>query len=130
MGSSRPNHVHIIARAAVGFVWIYHGIVPKLICQHADELTLIREAGASFESAPTIVSWVGVAEVIVGLLVWLGLPSPRWPFMVTIGFGIVTTLGVAIQSPHFLIAAFNPASLNVLLVALSLVGLLSDRKVP
>jgi uncharacterized membrane protein YphA (DoxX/SURF4 family) len=117
--------MHVIARVSVGFVWIYHGVIPKLIFQHADELAIIRQAGVRAESAPTIVSWIGWAETVVGLSVLLGFPSARWPFLVTIVFGIGATVGVAIQSPGFLVAAFNPVSLNVLLIALAVVGLLS-----
>ena len=78
--------------------------IPKLIYQHADELALMREAGVPFESAPTLVQWIGWAEILVGLAVFLGLPSVRWPFILTIAFGIVTTVGVAISEvaplPH------------------------------
>jgi hypothetical protein len=117
--------VHILARVAVAFVWIYHGVVPKLIYQHPDELTIIRKAGVSFESAPEVVRWIGVVEIVVGLLVIVGIPSVRLPLILTVVLGIGATIGVAIQSPEFLIAAFNPVSLNVCVVALSLVGLLS-----
>lgn len=128
MGPYRQFWIHLIARAVVGFVWVYHGVVPKLIFLHADELTILRDAGVAVESAPTMVFWIGWAEVVMGLWVWLGIPSARWPFFVTIVFGIGTTIGAAIQSPDFLIAAFNPVSLNVLFIALSLIGLMSERK--
>ena len=130
MASFPQNPIHVIARAAVGFVWVYHGAVPKLIFQHPDELAIIHQAGVPLQSAAGIVCWIGWAEIVVGLWVLLGLPSPRWPFLVTIFFGMATTVGVAIQSPAFLVAAFNPVSLNVLLIALSWVGLLSSWTCP
>lgn len=117
--------VHFIARAAVGFVWIYHGLIPKLLFQHADETTILRNAGASEEATPAFVFWIGCAEIVMGLWVWLGLPSPRWPLIVTVVFGIGTTIGAALQSPEFLVAAFNPVSLNIQFIALSLIGLLT-----
>jgi len=40
------------------------------------------------------------------------------------------TIAVAIHSPRYLSAAFNPVSLNVLMIALSAVGLLADRDLP
>jgi uncharacterized membrane protein YphA (DoxX/SURF4 family) len=122
--------VHIIARAAVGFVWLYHGAIPKLIFQHPDELRIMHEAGVSVESAPAMIQIIGCAEVLVGLSLLVGIPPPRWVFILTIVFGVGTTIGVAVQSPHFLIAAFNPVSLNVLMIAMSLVGLLSGRNRP
>jgi len=123
----QQSHVHFIARVVVGFVWIYHGAVPKLLFQHQDELVIVRPAGVSVESAPTIVNWIGVAEFLIGLCVLCGIPSVRWPFIFTILFGIGVTAGAAIQLPHFLVAAFNPVSLNVQLIALSVIGLISVR---
>ena len=125
MYTFQQSHVHFIARVVVGFVWIYHGAVPKLLFQHQDELAIVRSAGVSVESAPTIVNWIGVAEILIGLCVLCGIPSVRWPFIFTILFGIGVTAGAAIQSPHFLVAAFNPVSLNVQLIALSVIGLWS-----
>lgn len=122
---NRVRLMHIIARVTVGFVWIYHGIVPKLVFQHADELAILHQAGVDEASAPAMVNWIGAAEVVIGLWVLIGFPSPRWPFLMTIVFGVGTTIGVMIQSPAFLIAAFNPMSLNVMLIALSCIGLLS-----
>ena len=43
---------------------------------------------------------------------------------------ILATLGVAVQSPEYLVAAFNPVSLNLLMIALSLVGVWSSRDLP
>ncbi len=127
MAAFHQNSLHIIARSVVGFVWIYHGAVPKLIFQHADELTIIRAAGASLESAPTIVNAIGVAEILAGIWVLSGIPSVRWPFVFTIVFGVGVTIGAAIQSPQFFVAAFNPLTLNVQMIALSVIGLLSAR---
>ena len=130
MAALQQNSLHLIARIVVGFVWIYHGAVPKLIFQHEDELTMIRDAGASLESAPAIVNCIGVAEILAGLWVLSGIPSARWPLGFTIVFGIGVTIGAAIQSPHFFVAAFNPVTLNVQMIALSVIGLLSARDSP
>ena len=92
-------------------------------------MRLLPEAAGqqSTEAAPTIVFWIGCAEVLMGLWVWLGLPSARWPLIVTVVFGIGTTIGAAFQSPGFLGAAFNPVSLNVQFIALAVIGLLTVR---
>jgi hypothetical protein len=43
---------------------------------------------------------------------------------------ILATLGAAINSPRSLSAAFNPVSLNLLMIAMSLVGLATVRDIP
>src|SRR5438045_1396422 len=110
--------VCILARVALAFVFIYHGIIPKLIYQHADELTILHQAGVAVESAPTLLRWIGLAEVLFGLA-FLAFPRARWPFLVTIVFAIGTTIGVAMQFPQFLIAAFSPITLNGQMIALA-----------
>ena len=54
----------------------------------------------------------------------------RWPLLLTIGLMIVATVCVATKSPQFLFAAFNPVSLNVLIIGLALVGLIASRDLP
>lgn len=43
----------------VAFVWIYHGLVPKLIFQHEDEVTMINGLGIEFLDTMTTLSVVG-----------------------------------------------------------------------
>src|SRR5687768_3292951 len=44
--SMRRSLVYLTARVALAFVWLYQGIVPKLVFQHPDELSLL--GGAHF----------------------------------------------------------------------------------
>ncbi len=90
---------------------------------------MIRQGGVSETMAPLVLQVVGWAEVIVGLamLYWF---HQRWPLILTIVLMIVATAGVAINSAQFLVAAFNPVSLNVLVVALAVAGLLACRDLP
>jgi hypothetical protein len=43
---------------------------------------------------------------------------------------IAATFGVAINSPQYLVAAFNPVGLNVLMIALASAGLLAGTDLP
>jgi uncharacterized membrane protein YphA (DoxX/SURF4 family) len=121
--------VHVLARFAIGFVWIYQGVIPKLICQHADELMMIRQAGVGSEWAPIVLHLIGWGEVLLGIAI-LALPVARWSFRVTIALMIIAILGVAVRSPSLLTAPFNPVCLNILMIALSVVGLRSSRDLP
>jgi hypothetical protein len=120
---------HAVARGGLAFVWLYQGAAPKLLHQHADELAMLQQAGFSSAAAPLAAQVIGWAEVLFGLamLVW---SHQRWHFLLTMILMIAATVGVAVCSPQFLTAAFNPVSLNVLMFALALVGLLTSRDVP
>ena len=121
--------IHLVARGALAFVWLYQGLIPKLLNQHADELAMIQQAGVSVSMAPLAVQAIGWSEVFFGLAM-LVLFHQRWLFLLTILLMIGATLAVAFNSPQFLVAAFNPISLNVLMVALAVVGLLASRHLP
>jgi len=127
--SLQRSLIHLVARGALAFVWLYQGVIPKLLHQHADELAMIQQGGISLSMAPLILQVIGWSEVLFGLamLFWF---RQRWPLLLTILLMIGATAGVAINSPRFLTAAFNPVSLNVLMIALALVGLLAGRDLP
>jgi hypothetical protein len=54
----------------------------------------------------------------------------RWHFVLTMIAMVLAIAGVAVHSPRFLTSAFNPVSLNALMFALALVGLLVSRDLP
>jgi len=127
--SLQRSLLHVIARSALAFVWLYQGAIPKLLYQHADELVMVQQGGISAEIAPLLVQVIGWVELVFGLAM-LFLIHQRWHFVLTIALMIAATISVAINSPQFLVAAFNPVSLNVLMIALACVGLLASRDLP
>jgi DoxX-like family len=121
--------LHVLVTAVVAFVWIYQGAVPKLIFRHPDELNILLDAGFSSQLAPAVLQLVGWGEVLLGLLV-LAFSMSQWPFRLTIVLMLLATVAVGINSPHHLWAAFNPVSLNVMMIALSAVGLAGIPHIP
>ncbi len=126
--SLQRSVIYLIARGSLAFVWIYQGAIPKLLQQHADELAMVQQAGISETLAPLVVTVVGWCEVIFGLVMLL-FPQ-RWHFLITIILMIGATSSVVINSPQYLAAAFNPISLNVLMMAVAGIGLMTSRDLP
>lgn len=127
--SRQRTLIHVVARSALGFVWLYQGLIPKLLAQHADELAMIQQGGISVAAAPLTLMVIGWSEVLMGLAM-LVLIHHRWLFHLTIFLMIGATVSVAINSSQLLIAAFNPVSLNVLMIGMAVVGLLTSRDIP
>jgi hypothetical protein len=127
--SLRQASIHAIARATLAAVWIYHGLVPKLLVGHRDELDLLRRAGVGAETAPALLHALGWAEVLFGLILLLTW-SRRWPFVLSMALVTAAGLTVAVTAPAYLVAAFNPVSLNLLVFALSAVGRLASHDLP
>jgi len=119
--------VHVFARLGAAFVWIYHGLVPKLLFRHADEIRLMQAGGIDLETTHELLPFVGAAEIAIGvflLFTWrLG-----WPLLLSAAAMILALLGVSATSPAYLVAAFNPVSLNVATFVLSVIGVYALRK--
>ena len=125
-----PRHrarIHTLCTVTVAFVWIWHGLVPKLLGPHPDELAMLTNAGVSAAAAPTIVTVIGGGEIAFGV-VCLALGHHRWPWLLTIVTMLGVIAGVLVTSPHFLTAAFGPVTLNVQVAALAAIALLTRRE--
>jgi uncharacterized membrane protein YphA (DoxX/SURF4 family) len=119
--------IHACARIALIAVFAYHGLVPKLWLRHADELTMLSDAGVSAATAPIVLQGVGIAELLLAfclLVAW----RRRWPAVLVLILMSVATLTVAVFSPHFFGGAFNPATLNISVAALAMIDWLTNSK--
>jgi hypothetical protein len=127
--SMRQALIHSIARGTLAGVFIYQGIVPKLVARHIDELAMLRDAGISPLMRDMTLRALGLSEVafaIVLLTAW----SSRWPVWMCLLAMLAATAIVGIHSPGFFEAAFNPFSLNAAVAAIAGMDLLILDGVP
>lgn len=117
--------IHAVSRVAIAFIWIWHGLVPKILFHHIDEQTMLAQAGLSTHVLPLI----GAVEIIFGLFV-LATWNRRSVFLLNILFMLFALAAVAVHSPAYLSAAFNPVTLNLEVVALSIAGWVATRFMP
>jgi uncharacterized membrane protein YphA (DoxX/SURF4 family) len=125
----RQTLVHAVARAGLTMVFAYHGLVPKLLGPDADEIAMLGDAGIAAGSAWTVLASLGIAELLFALclvIFW----HRRWPAAVCIGLMVLATLGVVVNSPRYLSAAFNPVSLNFAIGCLAVIDLIVLRGLP
>ena len=123
--SLRLAGAHAICRVGIALVWLWHGLVPKLMYRDADEQTMLAQAGLPLHWLP----WIGGAEVAMALLVLL-LPNWRGMFALQAALMIGALAAVALRSPAYLTHAFSPVTLNLLVVALSAVGWMVSANLP
>lgn len=127
--SLQRNLVYSVARLTIAFIWLYHGLVPKLLVHHPDELLPLLQAGISADAALVIVNVVGVAEIFLGLMLLIRWRSRRL-LLVTIALMLFALAGVAFTAPVLLVAAFNPVSLNLSMIALAVIAYLTGVDLP
>ncbi len=123
--SLHMSAIHALCRVSLAGVWIWHGLVPKLLFRDADEQIMLAQAGVAARWLP----WVGVAEIMFGLLV-LGIWRWRGIFLLQIVLMLGALGAVAIQSPAYLSHAFNPVTLNLLVVMVAAVGWIASNNLP
>ncbi len=117
--------MHALTRLALAFIWIWQGLMPKLLARHPDERRMLTEAGLS----PDLLPWIGAAEILIGILA-LGAWRVRAVFLLNAAAMILATAVVAAKSPEYLNAAFNPVTLNAGVFALAIIGWLASGTLP
>lgn len=116
-----------ICRVSLAFIWIYQGLIPKLLGPHADELAMDLALGISAHAAKGVAQIAGVSEIAIGVAV-LFLRRQKWPLWLTL-FSMVALLGYAsFTVPRLLLGAFNPVTINVAMAALALIAILLEKK--
>jgi hypothetical protein len=113
---------YAVCRGTIAFIWFYHGLIPKLLYPHEDELAMSMAAGFSRDGAVQLATIGGALEIamsVVVLLFW----RQRWPMLLTFVAMIGLLVFVILVQPVLLGAAFNPVTTNVAVAALSIVGL-------
>ncbi|HEU5413216.1 MAG TPA: DoxX-like family protein [Candidatus Angelobacter sp.] len=123
--SLRMSLIHALARFSIVFAWVWQGLMPKLLFPSADERSMLLAASLPL----TILPLLGVTELCFAVL---GLVAWRWRpyFLLNMAAMIASLVVVGLRAPFYLIAAFNPVTLNALVIAMSFVGYISGTELP
>ena len=111
-------------------VWLYQGLVPKVIGQHPLEIEMLANLSPlSVQQASTLMIWVGIAEIVIGLLFLLPKLQKYLLMAQVVLFPILTVMAV-VASPQVAISPFNVVTFNLALWVLSIVALLCIQQLP
>ncbi|HEY7141046.1 MAG TPA: DoxX-like family protein [Methylomirabilota bacterium] len=122
----RQALIHAVARAALAAVWIYQGLVPKLLAPEHGELAILRATGIFQGREGAVLAILGLSEVGLGL-VMLARPASRWPLAATLLVLPAFALAALRAVPASFLAPFNPPTLIVAMAALALVAWWASR---
>lgn len=118
---NRLATVHAVARVTLALVFLWHGLVPKLLAHHADEVALLRDGGLSAAAADRGVTLLGLGEITFALVL-LATWRIRAIFPLVAAAMVVVTIGTGLHSPRYIPAAFTPVTLNLCVAALAIIG--------
>ncbi|MGH2465406.1 MAG: DoxX-like family protein [Candidatus Limnocylindrales bacterium] len=122
--SFRQAALHALTRLSLAGIFVYEGLVPKLLGRNTDEVAMLHNIGVPSANVPLALVAFGLAEVGLAaalLLLW----HRRVPAVLCIAFAVATTVGVAVTSPGYLGGAFNPLTLNAAVGTLAGIDLLT-----
>jgi len=112
------------------FIWIYQGLVPKIIGMHPEERTMTGSFLSLSENGITAaVLIVGIAEALFGIA-WLLYRRKRHLFILQLILFPLLTIAAIATVPAMAIHPFNPITFNLSLIALSIIGLLVSKDIP
>lgn len=110
-------------------IWIYQGLVPKMVFPDTGELQILRSVGVPSGQGLWILELMGVAEIGLGLLNIMVRDSRAFFSLQIIILGCLVT-GAMLGQFSVLVAPFNPVTLTLSMVGLAVVGIVTMRDIP
>ncbi len=110
-------NINKLARFTLAFIFIYQGLVPKLIFLDKTEL-YINQKHLDLLPAQNLIDTVlmaqlaGIGEIMLGLLLII-FHKKNWPVWFAFGFFGFLLLDIIVLAPELLTGAFNPLSTNI-----------------
>ena len=106
----------IICRLALGIVWLYEGLVPKLLFIRPDQIDLVQRSGLYFGTPEFFLQLLGVAQVVCALWLLAGFAERLAVFIATTGMVILIVL-VARANPAMLTDPYGALIKDLCLIA-------------
>jgi hypothetical protein len=117
--------IHAVARVTIAFIWLWQGLVPKLVFHDIGEKIMLVRSGGSVDLLP----WLGGVEIVLALISLLTWRRQKM-LLVNVALMVIALGVVALKSPEYLWGAFNPMTLNLAIIGLSLAGYVAGKRSP
>lgn len=116
------EHPQRLIQMTLAFLWIYQGLLPKLVFPSTFDIQVWQFLGFNADLATVFVHLSGGAEILFGcaFLIW---QRSRYIHYLNITGLIGLLLLSAILAPSQLLGAFNPVIMNIAMSVLSVVAL-------
>jgi len=114
--STRADWIKLVARSALGLVWLCLGLFPKLLWQVPEEVGIVERTGLFVVSPPWTIAAVGVLEIVCGIWLLTGWKERAAVVFVT-AFMIAMMPPVVSVEPSFLLGPFGGLVKNLALLA-------------
>lgn len=110
------HRIKLTARTALGLIWVYEGLVPKLLFLRADQIELVQRSDLIWSSPQWTLEAMGVAQVLVGLWLLSGIAERAAVLLATIWMCVLILL-VARSNPSLLTDPYGALIKDLSLIA-------------
>jgi hypothetical protein len=132
--SPRTQYVRVLSSTIITmlffFIWLYQGLVPKIIAKHPEEVVMLSSL-TSLKGTAAVkgVGIIGVLEVLFALI-WLLYRKKRHLLALQMIVFPVLSISALIATPSISSHPFNPVTFNASLWVLSIIGFLLATDLP
>jgi hypothetical protein len=102
MNSKSLYHLKLVCRWSLGFVWIWEGLVPKILAPTAMQRDLVVASGLYWPDPDRFLIGLGAAMIVAGIIIGVGWMERA----------AVLTASVAMTILVFLVVGNHPESLQ------------------
>src|SRR5439155_10458276 len=110
--------VKVMARVSLGLVWLYEGLVPKIIFlnAHPEQIELVRRSGLFWPTPELTLISLGVAQTLAGIILIIGWVERAAVVLATLAMFVLIVL-VAAGKPPMLTDPFGALAKDLCLVS-------------
>lgn len=118
----------LLSSIALSLVWIYQGLIPKLLFADTGEIELLKQSGLFTGNEKTILTFIGWAEILFGLIILF--VHQKSIHVINIIALLLLSAAAILSNARIFIFPFNPFSLNISMIAISMIAILNIRYLP
>ncbi|MCH7403507.1 DoxX-like family protein [Belliella kenyensis] len=118
----------LLVNLTLGIIWIYQGLIPKILFTDTGEIEILRQSGLFNGNEENILTIIGIAEIAFGVAL-IFIHRKVLQYLNILGLCILT-VGAIFSDLMIFTFPFNPFSLNISMIALSIIAILNFRFLP
>jgi hypothetical protein len=118
----------LLVNLTLGIIWIYQGLIPKILFTDTGEIEILRQSGFFNGNEENLLTIIGIAEIAFGVAL-IFIHRKVLQYLNIIGLCLLT-VGAIFSDLMIFTLPFNPFSLNISMIALSIIAILNFSDLP
>jgi hypothetical protein len=118
----------LLSSASLSLVWIYQGLIPKLLFSNTGEIEILKQSGVFTGNEKNVLTFIGWAEILFGLIIFF--VHKKLIHIINITALLLLSAAALFSNATIFTFPFNPFSLNISMIAISMIAILNYGVLP